>query len=195
MECPFTFIGVCIFERPSCLIPSALIISFSGPKKPRARKTSWAGKNLSDPGTSSIFHRPPLSFVHSTRTRSTINTWIKSRCRRTDLYWDPWVCRPHQQRTPSSIYNIRGDLVLINQYTIITQCQKLHTVSEVGSYLSVTIIRAENTICILLLINPRIFGAQSLLTEATAAKGYLYRGKRGVVVRARSSWLTWLRAA
>ena len=61
--------GVCILERPSCLTPSPLITSFSGPRKPSARKTSWAEKNFSDPGTSSIFQRPPLSFVHSTLTR------------------------------------------------------------------------------------------------------------------------------
>ena len=57
-----------MFERPSCLTCKALMTSFSGPKNPSARKTSWAGKNFSEPGTSSIFHRPPLSLVHSTRT-------------------------------------------------------------------------------------------------------------------------------
>lgn len=70
---PSTFVeyclpGVWIFDRASCLTPSDLMTSFSGPRNPRARNTSWAGKNFSEPGTSSIFHRPPLSLVHSTRT-------------------------------------------------------------------------------------------------------------------------------
>jgi hypothetical protein len=57
-----------MFDLPSCLTPNPLITAFSGPKNPRARNTSWAGKNLADPGTSSIFHLPALSLVHSTRT-------------------------------------------------------------------------------------------------------------------------------
>jgi hypothetical protein len=61
-----------MFDRPFCFTFSVLIISLSGPKNPRARKTSWAGKNFSDPGISSIFHLPVLSLVHSTRTKPSI---------------------------------------------------------------------------------------------------------------------------
>src|ERR1700722_3276532 len=68
INCQYTLAGVCIFDLPSCFTPRALITSLSGPKNPSAKKTSCAGKNLSEPGTSSIFHLPLLSFVHSTRT-------------------------------------------------------------------------------------------------------------------------------
>ena len=76
--CPWlarTLSGVCTFDRASCLMFRACNIWFCGPKKPRARKTSWAEKNFSESGTSSIFHRPPLSLVHSTRTVICVSMW------------------------------------------------------------------------------------------------------------------------
>src|ERR1700691_2711954 len=55
----YFLLGVRIFERASWVTPSASIASGCGPKKPRARKTSCAEKYFSEPGTSSIFQRPP----------------------------------------------------------------------------------------------------------------------------------------
>jgi hypothetical protein len=80
-----TLCGVWILDRPSALTSRAFRSSCCGPRKPRARKTSCALKNFSDPGTSSIFHRPPLSFVHSTRTNNQRLAFIKTSLSRKDL--------------------------------------------------------------------------------------------------------------
>ena len=64
--------------RASRSTPSCPRIVSSGPTKPIARSTSWAGQRCSLPGTSVNFRPPRSSFVTSTRTVCTSCTrpWL-----------------------------------------------------------------------------------------------------------------------
>lgn len=132
-----TFASVFTFDLPSCSTPSAVMAGFSGPRKPRARKTSCAGKNFSDPGTSSIFHRPPLSFVHSTRTvsrplslpsSSTTKSFVEMQYSRGSVH--PGKIRTGgEKRAPHAAYRCRSAPQLLCGHNL---CGKSYTAYQRG---------------------------------------------------------------